>query len=154
MKKRILTEDDKTSIDTSIKELNNNYLNTDKAVKQIRNDLSTTSKKATELSAKLGTVEDKATKANNLATQNESDIGNINKQLKTKLKSGDDISNCTTNSKTIKSLINDLNIKTTNNSKLTNDVRTGRALKFWTGTQAEYDAIGTKDGNTLYLIRE
>ena len=126
MKKRILTEDDKTSIDTSIKELNNNYINTDKAVKKIVTDL----------------------------TQNESDIGDINKQLETKLNSGDDISNCTTNGKTIKSLITDLNTKTTNNSKLTNDVRTGRALKFWIGTQAEYDSIGTKDGNTLYLIKE
>lgn len=133
MKKRILTEDDKTSIDTSINKLNNDYLNTDKAVKQIRTDLDTTSKKALEL---------------------DTELGNVNKQLKTKLKSGDDISNCITNGKTIKSVITDLNTKTTNNSKLTNDVHTGRALKFWTGTQAEYDAIGTKDGNTLYLIKE
>lgn len=102
MKKRILTEDDKTSIDTSIKKLNNNFLNTDKTVKQIRADLDTTSDKATKLSTKLETVDGKATNA----------------------------------------------------SKLTNDVHTGRTLKFWTGTQAEYDAIGTKDGNTLYLIKE
>jgi hypothetical protein len=25
-------------------------------------------------------------------------------------------------------------------------------LDFWKGTQAQYDAIGTKDPNTLYLI--
>lgn len=26
--------------------------------------------------------------------------------------------------------------------------------KFWSGTQANYDAIGTKDANTIYLIQE
>lgn len=154
MKKRILTEDDKTSIDTSINKLNNNFSNADKTVKQIRADLNTTSDKAAKLSTKLKTVEGEATKANNLASQNKKNIENANNKLKTKLQSGDDISNCTTNGKAIKSLITDLNTKTTNNSKLTNDIHTGRALKFWTGTQGEYDAIGTKDGNTLYLIRE
>jgi hypothetical protein len=25
-------------------------------------------------------------------------------------------------------------------------------LKFWTGTQAQYNAIGTKDPNTIYFV--
>jgi hypothetical protein len=25
-------------------------------------------------------------------------------------------------------------------------------INFWTGTQAQYDAIGTKNANTLYFI--
>ena len=29
---------------------------------------------------------------------------------------------------------------------------TGTALALWKGTQAQYDAIGTKDGNTIYAI--
>lgn len=154
MKKRILTEDDKTSIDTSINKLNNNFLNTDKTVKQIRADLDTTSDKTAKLSTKLETVGGEATKAKNLATQNKKDIGIVNNQLKTKLGSGDDISNCTTNGKTIKSVITDLNTKTANNSKLTNDLHTGKALKFWSGSQEEYNAINVKDSSTLYLIKE
>lgn len=35
-------------------------------------------------------------------------------------------------------------------SVATEDVNTGNAIKIWTGTRAEYDAITTKDGNTLY----
>lgn len=27
-------------------------------------------------------------------------------------------------------------------------------LHFWVGTQAQYNAISTKDANTVYLIRE
>ena len=27
-------------------------------------------------------------------------------------------------------------------------------LHIWTGTQAQYDALGTKDSNTIYLIKE
>ena len=34
------------------------------------------------------------------------------------------------------------------------DSRTGVEIKIWSGTQSEYDAIGTKDANTLYLIKE
>jgi len=34
------------------------------------------------------------------------------------------------------------------------DQRTQLALKMWTGTQAEYDAVTTKDENTLYLVKE
>lgn len=34
------------------------------------------------------------------------------------------------------------------------DSRSGREIKVWIGTQSEYDYIGTKDGDTLYLIRE
>jgi hypothetical protein len=26
-------------------------------------------------------------------------------------------------------------------------------VKFWTGTQAEYDAIATKDDNTVYFVK-
>ena len=29
----------------------------------------------------------------------------------------------------------------------------GGNVKFWNGTQAEYDAIATKDANTLYIIK-
>jgi hypothetical protein len=32
--------------------------------------------------------------------------------------------------------------------------RTGAALKVWTGTQAQYDALGTYDDNTLYFTDE
>ena len=28
----------------------------------------------------------------------------------------------------------------------------GSVIKFWKGTQADYDAIQTKDGNTFYII--
>ena len=34
-------------------------------------------------------------------------------------------------------------VKTSNNGK----------VKFWSGTQAEYDAIATKDSNTIYIIK-
>ena len=34
------------------------------------------------------------------------------------------------------------------------DVKSGREIKVWIGTQSEFDSIGTKDGDTLYLIRE
>ena len=34
-------------------------------------------------------------------------------------------------------------VKTTNNT----------TMQFWSGTQAEYDAIATKDANTLYIIK-
>ena len=27
------------------------------------------------------------------------------------------------------------------------------SVKFWTGTQAEYDAIETKDDNTVYFVK-
>ena len=33
--------------------------------------------------------------------------------------------------------------------KTTNDA----TLQFWSGTQQEYDAIATKDANTLYIIK-
>ena len=32
------------------------------------------------------------------------------------------------------------------------DQRTGSQTKLWTGTQAQYNAIGTKDANTLYVV--
>lgn len=31
--------------------------------------------------------------------------------------------------------------------------KTGAALKIWQGTEAEYNAIGTKDVNTLYIVQ-
>lgn len=34
------------------------------------------------------------------------------------------------------------------------DSRSGREIKLWVGTQSEYDSIWTKDGDTLYLIKE
>ena len=34
------------------------------------------------------------------------------------------------------------------------DSRTGVEIKIWSGTQSQYDAISTKDANTLYLIKE
>ena len=30
----------------------------------------------------------------------------------------------------------------------------GGGLSFWVGTQAEYDAIATKDANTLYVVQQ
>lgn len=30
--------------------------------------------------------------------------------------------------------------------------RTGQAMQWWSGTQAQYDAIVTKDDNTMYWI--
>lgn len=35
-----------------------------------------------------------------------------------------------------------------------NDVNSGSAIKTWTGTKAQYDAITTKDANTLYNITD
>jgi len=32
------------------------------------------------------------------------------------------------------------------------ETRNNGLLKFWEGTQAQYDAIGTKDSNTIYFI--
>ena len=32
------------------------------------------------------------------------------------------------------------------------ETRASVLTKIWTGTQAQYDAIGTKDANTLYFI--
>lgn len=59
---------------------------------------------------------------------------------------------------------NDLTNKPTNLSQFTNDLtitaakvvnkRTGLAFEEWIGTQAEYDAITTKDPNTRYWITE
>lgn len=34
------------------------------------------------------------------------------------------------------------------------DSRSGREIKVWVGTQSEFNSIRTKDGDTLYLIRE
>lgn len=34
------------------------------------------------------------------------------------------------------------------------DVRSGSKLKFWTGTQSQYDSIYSKDSNTIYFITE
>lgn len=34
------------------------------------------------------------------------------------------------------------------------DAQSVDGFSFWTGTQSEYDAIGTKDSNTVYLIKE
>lgn len=36
----------------------------------------------------------------------------------------------------------------------TTDPVTGGITKIWTGTQAQYDAIATKDDSTLYVIVE
>lgn len=33
------------------------------------------------------------------------------------------------------------------------DQNTGQLLKIWTGTQAEYDAVVTKDSSTLYVVK-
>ena len=33
-----------------------------------------------------------------------------------------------------------------------NDGSSEKSLKFWTGTQVEYDAIPVKDDNTLYYV--
>lgn len=33
------------------------------------------------------------------------------------------------------------------------DQRTQQAIKMWTGTQAQYDAVASKDTNTLYVIK-
>lgn len=33
------------------------------------------------------------------------------------------------------------------------DQRTQQAIKVWTGTQAQYDAVVSKDVNTLYVIK-
>lgn len=33
------------------------------------------------------------------------------------------------------------------------DQNTGEPLKIWTGTQAEYDAVTTKDSGTLYVVK-
>ena len=30
--------------------------------------------------------------------------------------------------------------------------RTGQSMKWWSGTQAQYDAIPSKDANTMYWI--
>lgn len=32
------------------------------------------------------------------------------------------------------------------------DNASGQTLTLWKGTQAEYDAIGTKDSNTVYVV--
>ncbi len=32
--------------------------------------------------------------------------------------------------------------------------RTGTELKFWTGTKAQHDAIGTKDTSTVYFLTD
>lgn len=42
-------------------------------------------------------------------------------------------------------------IALTNNGK---DQNTNAALKFWTGTQLEYDAVVIKDPSTIYLVTE
>ena len=34
------------------------------------------------------------------------------------------------------------------------DQNTGSVLKFWTGTQLEYEAVGTKTPTTIYLVTE
>ena len=133
MKKRILIEDDRTEIEQSIKVINNTSINT-------KNNVANLEKKLNNLK--------------NQADASAGKIDGIQKDLQSRLKAGSDISSCVTNGSTISKAISVLNSKTSSNSKLTNDVHTGRALKFWTGTQAEYDAIGTKDGNTLYLIKE
>lgn len=133
MKKRILIEDDRTEIEQSINVINNTSINT-------KNNVANLEKKLNNLKNQADTSTGK--------------IDGIQKDLQSRLKAGSDISSCVTNGSTISKAISDLNSKTSSNSRLTNDVHTGRALKFWTGTQAEYDAIGTKDGNTLYLIKE
>jgi len=33
------------------------------------------------------------------------------------------------------------------------DQNSGGVLKVWTGTQAEYDAVTTKDAGTLYMVK-
>lgn len=45
------------------------------------------------------------------------------------------------------------NLKSHYASEVVNQNSSG-SLKFWKGTQTEYDAIVTKDGNTLYFIVE
>ena len=34
------------------------------------------------------------------------------------------------------------------------ETRNSANLKFWSGTQAQYEAIGTKDANTIYFVEE
>lgn len=33
------------------------------------------------------------------------------------------------------------------------DQRTQQAIKIWTGTQVQYDAVTPKDANTLYVVK-
>ena len=49
--------------------------------------------------------------------------------------------------------INNWNAKPSNLDTITNQ-RTGSQLKYWVGTQAQYDAIGTKDADTIYDITQ
>lgn len=44
-------------------------------------------------------------------------------------------------------------IKDAKNSVTILDQNTGQPLKIWTGTQADYDAITTKDSGTLYVVK-
>lgn len=140
MKKRILIEDDRKEIEQSINVINNTSINTKNKVGNLENTLSNLGTKVYNLSNKTDTIS--------------REVDSVKIDVQNRLKAGSDISSCVTNGSTISKAISDLNSKTSSNSRLTNDVHTGRALKFWTGTQAEYDAISTKDGNTLYLIKE
>lgn len=46
--------------------------------------------------------------------------------------------------------INSWNAKPSNLNTITNK-RTSQQVEVWIGTEAQYDAIGTKDANTLYF---
>lgn len=46
-------------------------------------------------------------------------------------------------------------LKTVNNGLgRVKDTNTGDLLKFWVGTQEEYESVVTKDPNTLYMVKE
>lgn len=45
-------------------------------------------------------------------------------------------------------------IKKTRDESIVVNQNTTLPINFWVGTQAEYDAITTKDANTLYVVEE
>ena len=45
-------------------------------------------------------------------------------------------------------------IKKTRDDLVVVNQNTALPINFWVGTQAEYDAITTKDANTLYVVEE
>ena len=63
-----------------------------------------------------------------------------------------------TNKPTIPSAISDLTDNTSTNpidkAKSVEDQRDSSSLKYWTGTKAQYDAIATKDSDTVYNITD
>lgn len=55
---------------------------------------------------------------------------------------------------TLKKDVQTLSAKVDNISTDRVTVSSGGYLKFWTGTQSQYDSIYSKDSNTIYFITE